>query len=460
VRRPLFPRIAAAVVAGAVAVGMVATGGGPPTAEAQSSPTLDGIRDRLSEVREERARIEERITEATVAYERLQTTLSDLEEERDELLRERAGLQLELDELDELVVFRIRETFKHGAALDPIAVFLGSDDPVVAFSKAETIQRVVSADQASSEDLVAVRTRVVAADARLAEQRDDYETAVAEQAEVGARLQAEFAALEALESELTAEQRAEVERLEAQRREREERARAEQQRREQQAAEREAAQREASRAARSAPSSASDTSSSDSSSSSSSSDGSSSDGSSSDGSSSDTSSSDSSSSSSSSDTSSSDGSSSSSSSDTSSSSTSPPAPASGGGKACPLDQPRSFIDSWGYARSGGRAHRGTDIMGPRGIPVRAITSGTWNIQRTGPSAGLWAILHGDNGDHYWYMHLDSHTVGSGARVSAGQQVGTNGSTGNATAGAEHVHFEVHPGGGSAINPYPLLRSVC
>lgn len=98
-------------------------------------------------------------------------------------------------------------------------------------------------------------------------------------------------------------------------------------------------------------------------------------------------------------------------------------------------------------------------MGPRGIPVRAITSGTWQIQRTGGSAGLWAILRGDNGDHYWYMHLDSHTVSSG-RVSAGQQVGTNGATGNATPGAEHVHFELHPGGGGAVNPYSLLRSVC
>ena len=127
---------------------------------------------------------------------------------------------------------------------------------------------------------------------------------------------------------------------------------------------------------------------------------------------------------------------------------------------CPLDQPRSFIDSWGHARSGGRAHRGTDIMGPRGIPVRAITSGTWTHQRFGASAGNWGILRGDNGDHYWYMHLDRHTVSSGIRVSAGQQIGTNGSTGNATAGAEHVHFELHPGGGSAVNPYRLLRSVC
>ncbi|MFO7960391.1 MAG: M23 family metallopeptidase, partial [Nitriliruptoraceae bacterium] len=133
---------------------------------------------------------------------------------------------------------------------------------------------------------------------------------------------------------------------------------------------------------------------------------------------------------------------------------------SSGGMACPLDQPRSFIDSWGYARSGGRSHRGTDIMGPLGIPVRAITSGVWSIKSPGASAGLWAILRADNGDHFWYLHLNSHTVSNGARVSAGQQVGTNGSTGNAVAGAEHIHFEWHPGGGRATNPYSLLRGVC
>jgi len=127
--------------------------------------------------------------------------------------------------------------------------------------------------------------------------------------------------------------------------------------------------------------------------------------------------------------------------------------------ACPLDQPRHFTDTWGAPRSGGRSHRGTDILGPYGIPVRAITSGTWSIQSPGPSAGLWAILRGDDGNQYWYMHLQSHTVGNGARVAAGQQVGTNGDTGNAR-GTPHIHFELHPGGGSAVNPYPLLRSVC
>ncbi|HSK22321.1 MAG TPA: peptidoglycan DD-metalloendopeptidase family protein [Egicoccus sp.] len=129
------------------------------------------------------------------------------------------------------------------------------------------------------------------------------------------------------------------------------------------------------------------------------------------------------------------------------------------GMACPLDHPRRFTNTWGAPRSGGRGHRGTDILGPHGIPVRAITSGTWSIQRYGNSAGHWAILRGDDGNQYWYMHLQSHTVGSGARVSAGQQVGTNGDTGNAR-GTPHVHFELHPGGGSAVNPYPTLKRVC
>jgi peptidoglycan LD-endopeptidase LytH len=428
-RHPI-PRIVAALAVVTAMVGTTVVVGGPVTARAQSSSTLDGIQDRLGEVREERRRIESRLEDATIAYEQLQTRISELEEERDELEREQVTLQAELGELDELVAFRVRETFKHGAALDPIAVFLGSDDPVEAFSKAETIQRMVSADQASSEDLIAARARVVASDERLAEQAEELQDARGEQIAVGDRLRTEFTALEELEADLTDEERAEVERLERVRRERARRAQEEQQRREQQAAEREAAEREAARSTNSSSSgSSSGSSSSSSSGSSSSGSGSSSSGSGS-------------------------------SSSGSSSSGSAPAPVSGGGMACPLDQPRSFIDSWGYARSGGRSHRGTDIMGPRGIPVRAITSGTWAIQRPGPSAGLWAILRGDNGDHYWYMHLDSHTVSNGARVGAGQQVGTNGSTGNATAGAEHIHFELHPGGGSAVNPYSLLRSVC
>ncbi|MDX1621147.1 MAG: M23 family metallopeptidase, partial [Nitriliruptorales bacterium] len=137
-----------------------------------------------------------------------------------------------------------------------------------------------------------------------------------------------------------------------------------------------------------------------------------------------------------------------------------PAPSGGGGMACPVDSPRSFTDTWGAPRSGGRTHKGTDILAPRGQIVRAIVSGVWDIRSYGSSAGNWGILRGSDGNHYYYMHLERHVVGDGARVSAGQQIATNGDTGNARGTTPHVHFELHPGGGYAVNPYPTLKRVC
>ena len=121
--------------------------------------------------------------------------------------------------------------------------------------------------------------------------------------------------------------------------------------------------------------------------------------------------------------------------------------------------PHSFTDTWGAPRSGGRSHKGVDILANYGTPVYAITSGVWDVRSYGSSAGNWAILRGSDGTTYYYMHLQSHTVGDGARVGAGQQTGTVGDTGNAT-GTPHLHFEVHPGGGGAVNPYPIARAAC
>jgi murein DD-endopeptidase MepM/ murein hydrolase activator NlpD len=129
------------------------------------------------------------------------------------------------------------------------------------------------------------------------------------------------------------------------------------------------------------------------------------------------------------------------------------------GLVCPVAGPNSFIDSWGFPRSGGRTHEGTDIMAAFGTPVVAITNGAITYAGYGSSAGNWLILSGADGNSYWYMHNQENLVGGGA-VSAGQQIATVGNTGNASGGPPHVHFEYHPGGGGPINPYPLLSGIC
>ncbi len=128
------------------------------------------------------------------------------------------------------------------------------------------------------------------------------------------------------------------------------------------------------------------------------------------------------------------------------------------GKACPVGQPHSFIDSWGYPRSSGRTHEGTDIMASYGTPVYAIVSGSITYAGYGDSAGNWQILSGSDGNAYWYLHNQSNIV-TGGSVKAGQQIATVGDTGNAT-GVPHLHFEYHPGGGGPVNPYPLVAAIC
>ncbi|MDP8928771.1 MAG: peptidoglycan DD-metalloendopeptidase family protein [Actinomycetota bacterium] len=134
-------------------------------------------------------------------------------------------------------------------------------------------------------------------------------------------------------------------------------------------------------------------------------------------------------------------------------------PLRGGRYACPVGQPRSFSDTWGAPRSGGRRHKGTDIMAPYGTAIYAVTDGVVDIRGYGPSAGNWLIFKGVDGSQYWYLHLQSFVASDGARVPAGTRIATNGDTGNAR-GTPHLHFERHPGGAGPVNPYPFLRSIC
>ena len=101
------------------------------------------------------------------------------------------------------------------------------------------------------------------------------------------------------------------------------------------------------------------------------------------------------------------------------------------------------------------------MIAARGTPIVAIFSGT--IYRTSNSSlgGLSVYLTSDAGDMYYYAHLDSFgDISAGQRVAEGYVIGYNGSTGNAPSWLPHLHFEYHPGGGAAVNPYPLVKSIC
>ncbi len=126
----------------------------------------------------------------------------------------------------------------------------------------------------------------------------------------------------------------------------------------------------------------------------------------------------------------------------------------------PVDGPNSFSNTFGAPRSGGRAHQGCDIMTARNTPLVAVVDGV--ITSTNPSnSGLGGVtihLRGGNRTVYYYAHLSSIKGGirAGERVSAGEVIGYAGNTGNASGGAVHLHFEIRPNGGAAINPYPIL----
>ena len=127
----------------------------------------------------------------------------------------------------------------------------------------------------------------------------------------------------------------------------------------------------------------------------------------------------------------------------------------------PVADPHTFSSTFGAPRSGGRSHEGNDIFAPVGTPLLASERGVIARMGVGTLGGtkLWVV--GESGTQYYYAHLSAYAEGitDGTLVEAGEIVGYVGNTGNAISTPSHLHFEIHPDGGDAIDPYPLLHAV-
>jgi murein DD-endopeptidase MepM/ murein hydrolase activator NlpD len=130
----------------------------------------------------------------------------------------------------------------------------------------------------------------------------------------------------------------------------------------------------------------------------------------------------------------------------------------------PVGVPHSFGDSFGAPRMVGtqyqHSHQGTDILAPFGTPLVACERGIVTRLGSDVLGGTTFWIKGESGTYYYYAHLSRYADGlaKGQVVESGQIVGYVGDSGNAK-GTPHLHFEIHPDGGSAVNPYPLLKVV-
>jgi hypothetical protein len=99
-------------------------------------------------------------------------------------------------------------------------------------------------------------------------------------------------------------------------------------------------------------------------------------------------------------------------------------------------------------------HTGLDFAAPTGTPIHAIAGGVVTSVGYDGSYGNKTVVTLEDGTELWYCHQTAYTVSPGENVTAGQVIGSVGSTGNTTG--PHVHIEVRPGAGDPVDPYAAM----
>lgn len=131
---------------------------------------------------------------------------------------------------------------------------------------------------------------------------------------------------------------------------------------------------------------------------------------------------------------------------------------------CPVDGQVQFVNDWGFPRSGGRSHEGTDVFAERGTPIVAMAGGTvQRVSRADVGLGGLAVTYEVDGHQVYNAHLDSvaDELGVGDKLAAGDVIGTVGTSGNARGTPPHNHLGIYRSGDDVpLNPYPILRRAC
>lgn len=102
----------------------------------------------------------------------------------------------------------------------------------------------------------------------------------------------------------------------------------------------------------------------------------------------------------------------------------------------------------------GAFHSGIDIANAVGTPILAVEDGVVIDSGAASGFGQWIRIKHNDGTITVYGHMETLDVSTGQKVTAGQKIAGMGSRGFSTG--SHLHFEVHPAGGSAIDPVPWL----
>ena len=129
------------------------------------------------------------------------------------------------------------------------------------------------------------------------------------------------------------------------------------------------------------------------------------------------------------------------------------------GAVFPVAGTYTYTDTFGaYRANTPGGHQGADIFASYGTPVVAVQDGIITGVSTTPIGGNNIHLTTSRGDYFYYAHLSRFATRlvQGQQVIAGQTIGYVGDTGDAKGTPSHLHFEIHPSGGPAIDPTPYL----